>query len=226
MNWFRCIGGGSSPTPQVAEAYIYNVGQCAFNTGYTPKTTTKVIMKASPVLSNLNSIAYNNPYFFGTVPNSSIRFQFLPSSGTNYKPTFGRGDQYVSGSTPWNDSGSDFLWLNQPTIFTLDGNQISWYREVDPSTVNSLSITATLVDSITPLCLFACNTNSTAGGYTTTNYGYMILFYFEIYENNVLLHKYIPAYNNSQYCLYDTVDEVYIYDTVNSGNNVRGFIPS
>ena len=52
----------------------------------------------------------------------------------------------------------------------------------------------------------------------------MILFWFEIYENDTLVHRFIPAYNDNQYCLYDEVDQVYIYDVVRSGANIRGFI--
>jgi len=229
MAWYRCIGGGSSPTP-TAEAYIYNVGQCAFNTGYIPKTTTEIRMKAIPTLYSFNSTSGYNT-MFGSCPNGDAnKYKRIGFNSTynNNIVTFTRSDVVQSGHSPWSDTGNtDFLWLNVPNIFHISGYRAEWWRVDDTSTINAITVsdTTTMEDGTTPIALFANNYN-TGTGYNVTNYGNMLLYYFEIYESGVLLHKFIPAYYNSQYCLYDMINQTYIYDTVNSGNNVRGFIPS
>jgi len=62
MTWFRC-GGSNKP-----DEYIYNIGPCAFNTGYIPKITTKIIFKAIPTLYAFNSTSSYNT-MFGYSPN-------------------------------------------------------------------------------------------------------------------------------------------------------------
>jgi len=116
--------------------------------------------------------------------------------------------------------------LNQPTIFTIDGLTASWYREVDPSTVNSVTISeGTLEDGTSSIALFAANYN-TGTGFSYTDYGNMLLYYFDIYEGTTLLHHFVPAYYDSKYCLYDEIDQVYINDVAYSGTYVKGFILS
>ena len=219
MAWYRC---GVEPKP---ESYIYNIGNCAFNTGYVPKANTKIVMKAVPNIVNICS-SWN--YLFCANPNGNQTrwFSFATPSG---RPTFMRcTNSAVTGSYYYDQSGTNFIWFNVPQIFEFEGRTARWYREEVPNEVNSLSMpdTVEIIDGLNTIALFAKNFESNSGGYGITDLGSMLLYYFDIYENDVLLHHFIPAYNNSQYCLYDKISNTYIYDTVNSGANVRGFVLS
>ena len=136
------------------------------------------------------------------------------------KGAWTQGEQWTAA-----ESSSSANWSNIPCVFEFNGNSLSWYREEDSNTVRSLTTTGTIADAIAPLAIFIENVATTADGWSMTqNSAFMRLFWFEIYEGNTLLHRFVPAYNNSQYCLYDEVDDVYIYDQDNNGANLRGFI--
>ena len=226
MTWFKCMGGGSSPTPPtpVVENYIYNVGNVGFNSGHKHTENTKVVLKAfvDPFTGNYGQV-------FGARANnySTGAFGFFGQfSGNRY--CFYRTGQEAQGdlvtasedstSSPWPDI----------CIFTAFEKTLSWYREIDPLTVKSITANNSTVNSgIAPLGIFCCNNTTTADGWAAFDNNIRIrLYWFEIYESDVLVHRFVPAYNNSQYCLYDEVDETYIYDIVSNGNYMRGYIES
>lgn len=226
MNYFRC-GGGSK---KQSEGFIYNTRPCAFNTGYVPNANTKIIMKALPTYYTMNGTSSYNTMFAST-PNGDAnkykRFGF-ESSANNNIPRYWRAGEGKQGSWAGYPQNADAIILSAPLIFEAYGRTIKWYFPDDELNYKSISIseeTGQIDAGTTPIALFGKNYNS-GTGYSITDYGLMTLYYFDIYENDVLLHHFIPAYNNNQYCLYDTVDGVYIYDTANNGAGVHGFIPA
>ena len=203
MAWYRC-GGGNKP-----DEYIYNTGPCAFNTGYVPNANTKIIMKALPTYYNMNGTSTNNT-MFGAVPNGDSnkykRFGFVSSANNNI-PTFIRAGELKAGSYAGNPQNADSLIVSAPLIFEAYGRTIKWYFPDDEQNYKSISIpeeTGQIEAGITTIALFGKNYAPFAGNFFVTDYGLMTLYYFDIYENDVLLHHFIPAYNNDQYCLYDT----------------------
>ena len=102
-------------------------------------------------------------------------------------------------------------------IFTATGNTLSWHPADNPSDVHSITASGTVDGGIAPLALWCVNNATGADGWSPGDYGAMRLYWFEIYESNVLVHRFVPAYNNDQYCLYDEVDQDYIYDVVSNG---------
>ena len=226
MAWFDCTGGngsGPAPTPTY-ESYIYNLGNqgIAFNTGHIHTANTKVVFKAE-----IDSWVGQWGQVFGA-RNGSYRanaFTFFGRANAS-KYMFTRSGNESAGATVESDAATS-PWNLVPCIFTAEGQSISWYRETDPLTVRTLTSSGTVDAGIAPLAIFGCNNANTANGWALGDIIYGLkLYWFEIYESGVLVHRFVPAYDNNQYCLYDEVDHVYNYDVVRSGANVRGYIAS
>ena len=81
-----------------------------------------------------------------------------------------------------------------------------------------------IVDSgIAPLGIFGCNRSTANDGWDAWDAArYMVFYWMEIYESDVLVHKFVPSYNNGQYCLYDEVDQTYIYEVNGNYSRLRG----
>lgn len=223
MTWYRCSSGGSpSPSP-VYESYIYNVAKAGFNTGYKHKTTTKIKMKAT--IDAISGGWYSIfGYEQGTWRNNAMGFSIGDSTQLAYmtKGAWIQGDTFLAG-----ESSTSANWTNIPCIFEVFGNTISWYRESDVTTTRSLTTTGTIADANGPLGIFIENLSETVDGWNPSqNSAYIRLFWFEIYESDVLIHRFVPAFHNNQWCLYDEVEEDYIYDVVSNGANVRGWLAS
>lgn len=232
MAWYECNGGGSSPGPgptPTFENYICNVGNCAFNSGHIHTANTKIKFKA--VIESWHG-SYEWQVVFGVTNYNYQSNAFLFWGRTNNghtKMAFCRTGVYVEGDyVEAPESSTSANWAFTPCIFTAEGQTISWYREFDANTVRHLTAAGTVNGGIAPLAIFNNNKSTEAGGWTIVNdaTAYMKLYWFEIYESDVLVHRFVPAYNNNQYCLYDEVTDTYIYDTVNNGANVRGFVAS
>ena len=122
------------------------------------------------------------------------------------------------------DTSTSYPLILSPVILTLDGNKAEWYYENDPANVMSITASnATVNAGNAPLGLFCHNSTNDADGWNPVDLGKMALYYCEIYESGVLEHRFVPAYNNSQFCLYDEVGQTYIYDRSNNGNYMRAF---
>lgn len=227
MAYFHCVyGSGSSPTPptppQTADPFIYNVvesGVC-FNSGHKHTANTKIRMKASfPTWGNYGQAfgARSNNYGYAA-------FGFFPWFD-GLRPCFYRTGQELPGSfynvTPADNTQ---LWYGVPLILECEGNTASWYVEGMSSDVHTLTASnANVNDGIAPLGIFCCNNSTSADGWDPFDYAkYMTLYYFEIYESNTLVHRFVPAYNNNQFCLYDEIDETYIYEANGNYSRVRG----
>ena len=222
MAWIRSNKKSNKST---AESYIYNVGYCAFNSGYVHSANTKIKFKAI-IESWKSGVDWQNAFGAanGNYRNNCIIF-WTRADATRLG--FSRTNNYVQGDlVDASDSSTNANWPFVPCIFTMEGQTISWYRESDPNTIRSLTSPGTVDGGIAPLAIFNMNASATADGWSVANSGtgFMRLFWFEIYENDTLVHRFIPAYNNNQYCLYDEIGNTYIYDTQANGANMRGFI--
>lgn len=218
MAYFRCTGEGGSPTPPTAEPFIYNTNYVYFNTGYIHNANTKVRMKAT--FNTHWSYAQAFGARSGSFGNYALGFfaTFNSARCCFYRSGREVPGQYYDANTPDNTA----MFYSQPVIVECSGQDCSWYQESNPLRICSLSATGATVDSgIAPLGLFCCNNATSPNGWTPTDPIYMLLYWFEIYENDTLLHRFVPAYNNGQYCLYDEVDQTYIYEATNP-SRVRG----
>lgn len=230
MAWFECNGGGNTPGPgpSAVESFIYNIGKAAFNTGYKHKTTTKLRFKIS-----IDSYAASKDgqwkSICGVEQGNWRTNAFAFSTGDSSKLAFMSKNSWTQGDV-WDASESSINanWNNVPCIFEMVKNGISWYREADPSTVRSLTASTDTADGIAPIAIFTENSANAEDGWSPmdNNSALIVFYWFEIYESDVLVHRFVPAYNNSQYCLYDEVDETYLYDQLANGTNLRGYVAS
>lgn len=221
MTWFRCLDDGGSPAPApVDEDYIYALGNIGFNTGHIHTANTKIRFKAS---IDTWIGRYNQVFGAWAGSYNANAFAFYGRQDFNGYAIVRTGN-FVRGDTIEADS-SGSPWNQTPCIFTAEGNEISWYRYFDTNTVRRIQCSGTVDGGVAPLAIYGCNSSSTPNGWQfIDNIIDMRLFWFEIYESDVLVHRFVPAYNNNQYCLYDEVEEDYIYDIVSNGAYVRGYV--
>jgi len=221
MAYFRSYPKSSSPT---SEDFIYNSWTVGFNTGYKHTANTKVIFKA--ILEDMFSPgSYGQA--FGARNNSRFNnaFGLFHRFNNARRYCFYRTGYEVTGDIPGTSGSTSSPFSNVICIFTAEGDHISWYPENDSTNVHHIYATGANVDAgIAPLAIFCCNTSDRVDGWYPTDYGAMRLYWFEIYESDVLIHRFIPAYNNEQYCLYDEIEHIYIYDIVSSGLYMMGVV--
>lgn len=219
MAYFRCIGDGGTPTPPTSEPYLYNNNQVYFNTGHIHTANTKVRIKG------LFNWCNNYMQIFGARAGSfnSNAFGFF-SSFASSRACFYRTGQEQTGSF-FDAAASDTttMFYMEPTIIECAGKTASWYRESDPLTVHS--ITAQYGNENTglaPLALFGCNGSNQSQGWDPVDGAIMRFYWAEIYEDNELVQKFVPAYNNGQYCLYDEVNQAYFYEAAGHHTYLHG----
>lgn len=222
MPYFRSYPKSSTPTP-ANENYICNIGNngIGFNTGYKHTADTKIAFKAS--IDSWASPSYAQ--VFGARAGNFREHAFSFFGRFNYNgyalcrtgaETSGTTIEAYASASPWNMI---------PCIFTVVGTTASWYRADEPLTIHSIIGGGSADNGIAPMAIFGCNNSSATDGWQFVDGMYsMILYWFEIYESNTLVHRYVPAYNNDQYCLYDEVTDTYLYDVISSGVNVKGYV--
>lgn len=224
MAWFECTGGQRTPTP-MNESYIYSVGQVGFNTGHVHTVNTKIKFKAvfdtcsfsdwGEFFGARNGNYWNNAFCFFT------RFQ------NNSAYAFCRTGQEILGDAMTaSDSSTSLPLIMVPCIFEAFGNKIEWHRENDEANIKSITASNSTIDAgIAPLAIYTFNNSTTANGWSPDGHTpFGLLYWFEIYESDVLEHRFVPAYHNNQWCLYDEVDETYIYDVRNNGSYLKGYL--
>lgn len=176
--------------------YIRSTGEQAFNTGYIHKANTKVVMDCE-VKQNADR---NWEALFGGRLGSYYNNCFVFFSRTDGKniPSFSR-----SGNEP---RGTGFVYGERITLVAYD-KTATWYRATDPGTpAGSVTTSGTADDGKTPMFLFDLNTSSTEGGLQEDNSkSNMKLYGFKIYEDENLLHDFVPAQKDGVVGLYDKV---------------------
>lgn len=206
------------------ENFLYNFWSTGFNTGYTHTADTKIVFKA--ILSDMASPGGYGQAFGARNGNKNSNAFGLFHRFNNYRRyCFYRTGYEVLGDIAGTTPTTSAPFSGKTCIFTANGSLLSWYDIDDPLTVREISApSATVNEGICPMAIFCCNTSNQQGGWSATDFGEMRLYWFEIYENDVLVHRFVPAYNNDQYCLYDEIDNTYIYDVVNNGLYLSGLV--
>lgn len=214
MAWFRCGSVKQEP-------YIYNVYNAGFNTGYTHTANTKVVFKA---FVDPYTAAYTQIFGARSGNYSSHAFGFFGTFNSGNYCFYRTGQEAAGDGILAAESSTSAPWY-ETCVFTAYQQTLFWYREFDSNTVRSITASSSIVDDgVAPLGIFCVNNASASGDWSPGDYGSrMKLYWFEIYESDVLVHRFVPAYHNSQYCLYDEVDENYIYNSVTGGEYIRGF---
>ena len=218
MAWIRSnkkSSGGSG------EDYIYNVHTASFNTGHNHTANTKVIFKAC-LYDQAAPSAYGQAFGARNGNKNSNAFGFFHRFNNARRYCFYRTTSEALGDVVGTASSTSSPFTTTVCIFTATGNTLSWYPENNPSDVHSITAAGTVDGGIAPLALFCCNNATTANGWNIGDFGAMRLYWFEIYESDVLEHRFVPAYNNDQYCLYDEETQTYFYDQTSSGMYLMG----
>lgn len=212
---------GSAPA---TENFIYNFGAAGFNTGHNHTANTKIVFKA--MLTDMAApAAYGQAFGARNQNKNNNAFGLFHRFNNARRYCFYRTGYEILGDTAGTTPTTTAPFSNKNCIFTATGTTLSWYDVDDPLTVREISAPSALVnDGICPLAIFCGNTSSQQDGWSATDYGEMRLYWFEIYESDVLIHRFVPAYNNDQYCLYDEVDDTYIYDVVSNGLYLSGYV--
>ena len=206
------------------ENFIYNFGATGFNTGHKHTANTKVRFKA--LLTDMYAPnAYGQAFGARNQNKNSNAFGLFHRFNNARRYCFYRTGYEVLGDVAGTTPTTSAPFTNKNCVFTAEGSSISWYAEDDSTNVHQILATgATINDGSCPLAIFCGNTATQVDGWTPTDFGSMRLYWFEIYENDVLVHRFVPAYNNDQYCLYDEIDNTYIYDVVNNGLYLSGLV--
>lgn len=221
-----CFGTGSFENLEIfafnpdvkSENYIFNVGDVGFNTGYIHTANTKIKFKAE-----VETIQGGYRQAFGARSNNkdanAFAF-FMAHSGSRY--CYNRTGNEVYGDWAYIQNSVTTPELFSTCIYTFDGTKATWKNEAT-GVEKSLISTGTVDSGIAPIAIFCGNNSTSEGGWSPQNYGYMKLYWFEIYEGDELVRRYVPAYTNN-YCLYDEVTETYLQVARGSANDMRGFI--
>jgi hypothetical protein len=179
---------------------IKSTGLQAFNTGYTHKANTRVVMDCNVTRNTqrnweallggrLNDFRSNAFCFFARTDGSNV-------------PCFNR-----TGHEP---RGTGFVY-GERIILTCEGQTATWVRYSDPETqAGSVTTTGTVDDGKTPMLLFNLNTSSTEGEVSLdTSPSVMTLYGCKIYEGETLKCDFVPARYNGVVGLYDRVNQTF-----------------
>lgn len=179
---------------------ISSTGHQAFNTGYTHKANTRVVMDCNV---KKNSQRTWEALLGGRKGDfQSNAFCFFSRTDGNDVPCFNR-----SGHEP---RGTGFVY-GERIILTCEGKTATWVRYSDQNTVaGSVTTTGTADDGKTPMFLFDLNTSSTVGGLQEDNSkSVMTLYGCKIYEGTTLKCDFVPAKYNNEVGLYDRVNHTF-----------------
>ena len=193
------VEGHGLPSEYQELEYLQTSGQTTINTNYYPKAdSTKIVTKVDFLGTEDNKI-----FTSGTYEQDLYQLQRLNSTHDNkirayYFSTAGSGDF---------NSTSSYTTSNNPVYVEFDKHTLN----INGSTIYSFDTKST--SSSGPLYIFQ-NDGS------TTN---MNMYYFGIYENEALVHYYVPAKRNldSVLGMYDLVNNVF-YTNTGSGTFTAG----
>ncbi len=179
---------------------ISSTGVQAFNTGYTHKANTRVVMDCEVTQNSLH--IWESLLGARLSSYQSNAFCFFSRTDGNDIPCFNR-----SGHEP---RGTGFVY-GERIILTCEGQTAKWYRYSSPNTLaGSVTTTGTADDGKTPMLLFNLNTASTEGGIQTDGSpSVMKLYSCQIYEGNTLKCDFVPAKLGATAGLYDRVNHTF-----------------
>lgn len=198
--------------------YIYNVGDVAFNLGYVTKANTDIELVCAPFFGGETA----TDLFGASVAGSSKNFRLMSKSGV-YIYLLMRENKACS--LPPFDAliAPNYAWFNTKIKISTKGHTLD-VLNINSGEIHSDTTTGDLDDGEVPLGLFCTNATSDTSVFTPNFFSYMYFYSMKIFEGEELVHEFVPAYNNNQYCIYDTVTEEYKYDLKSSGANLNGYI--
>ena len=204
-------GGGSSREP-----YIYNVADTAFNTGYKHTANTSIKCRVQiydiggdrAVIGAMNGNINSNAFIIWA--NSGSRTGIGRTGNNAYTDSYSGNE--------W-QSRSKVMFFDRPVIMETSGNTLTVTADDGTQETFTLTSTGTVNDGIAPMALFASNNSNSADAFSNIgNRAYDLhLYWLEIYESDTLVHRYTPSFKLGQYCLYDSVTNTYLFDTLNGG---------
>lgn len=177
--------------------YIESSGTQYINTGYSPTANTKF-----EVIADVPDNSTSYPALIGERTTSSNGVQLFPEYAGNYiSMIWGNGDRALS--VPYNNR----FWIGKKSkyvmgadgavkLFNVDG--IGFSYNIPIGAFSNLS-----------LYIFALNENGNPNSVTWCS---AKLYRFRIYENDVLVHEFIPWQDNGVACLKDAVTENLFYN--------------
>lgn len=196
-------GGGDDPF--ALKNYVQSSGTQYIDTGYVPKANTTV-----EIVANVTAIS-SYQILFGCRYAANSRQFWVDRSYSNSVFSEAYGNTY-----------STLVPSNRFSLFS--GNKIFLQK----SSVGAFARTASIYTSVSTthsnvfteiglsIYLFALNTNGSVG-----SYGQFKLYRFRIFEDDTLVHEFIPWEENGVACLKDTVTSEIKYNA-GTGDFVYG----
>ena len=203
----------SLPSGYTRVEYIESTGTQYLNTGYIPKTNTKIELDLSFNGSFKDISTYSGSNKFIGVSDSNaqvfnVNFGSAPTEYNNLYPWVNKKYQY-DGQQAEAIHITDSIRTNRNTL-TIENGRIQYG-------IVSRTISSKESDQISPMYLFALNNVSanTTNIFTSFN---MRVYYMKIYEGNNLMREFVP-------CINDSTGKAGLYDLVTGtfyGNSGTG----
>ena len=196
------------PTAHAEDAYIESDGTQAINTGYYINAKTKIAIDFQMTeITSQGRLWGQNGTGCG-----NMAVVYFGDDANNFK--IGYGNASFSGA---------FLAANNLVRNTIiyDGPDNKGYLYQNGAQVASCNLTAAHNGTATfPMSIFGQSTN--AKGASANGQVKMKLYSFKVYEDDALVHDYVPAFKGSITGLVDTVTGTFLYDTRASGGLFTG----
>ena len=203
------LSGALALSGLAEDPYIASDGTQAINTGYYVNAKTKIVIdfQLTEAGSQVRPFGQNGGGNFAQL--------YLGDTANNFK--FGYGNDPFVGVYLAPNS------LRRNTI-VYDGPQNVGCLIQNGVTNATVQLTAKHDGTtVFPLAIFANSYNTDANAFQ--NWTKMKLYGFQIYEDDALVHNYIPAKRNGLFGLYDTETKVFLKDN-RQGTNAKLFAGS
>ena len=195
---FRFTGGGNIISASAngtgsaanADAYLEDTSAQAIDTGYY--TSRKTRLEIDFAINNFSGTWY----YFGAV-SSSAASSATNNVGLYYQKQDGKSDRNIN-FRHWNSVNNSTTWPNLNGAMTpsrykivMDLLNAKGYRYRDGAQVRSMNLYLPSGDfkNMVPLRILSTQSDS-------QNCGYGRLYSFAVYEDNALVHRYVPCVEN------------------------------
>ena len=187
---------------QIAEAAIKNSAGQYINTGYHGNSNSKYIIQFT--LDGAQTAQYPTPFgarsAMGAVQNASY---LSIGNSSNYNASsigWGTVQTYLNyGADSMTGKFTEVVLQAGQCDITIDGA-----KQVH-------TFTPTAITDTTPIGIYTMLINGSVPSFSTGMVN-MMLYAFDIYENDTLVHSYRPVKDASDVvCLYDSIDQQYFY---------------
>lgn len=178
-----CCGTMFSQTVYSDIEYIENTSDAYINTGYTHKTNTHVEMECEILSASFPNKNSNNAILFGA-RRSAFTNAFMLFAHQQYADWF-----YGTFDCPDRKQGTAKMPTDEKVKITASHDEgVMIYRDGETTAAASIAAPSSAAqDGTVPMYIFALNNNG-----TTQWYSHMRLYSFRIYEDDFLVHNYVP----------------------------------